>query len=180
MKNQVIFLLLLLLCITMASCDAVDEPEYYSTASEIGEFTITADVGIRYYDENNDPVMIKAGYAQLKRELDSKNRIIREEYYDAESKPVLLPQGYAANEREYDDNNNAIIQRYYNAEGDLVVTTWNYAEVHRDYDEEHRVMAEYYYGKDGHAFLQKASDPERGQGRVPGQQRNRRAQGRAR
>jgi hypothetical protein len=57
MKNQVIFLLLLLLCITMASCDAVDEPEYYSTASEIGEFTITADVGIRYYDENGNDLI---------------------------------------------------------------------------------------------------------------------------
>lgn len=104
---------------------------------------------IRYYDENNNPVLINAGYAQVKRKLDEKNRIIREEYYGTDGKPVLLAQGYASNEREYDEENNAIVQRYYDTNGKPVITTWNYSEVHREFDEKKRVIKESYYGPDG-------------------------------
>gem|GEM_PF-5760458 len=45
------------LCFVMASCDAVDEPEYYSTAPEIGEFTIAANVGIHYYDVSGNELI---------------------------------------------------------------------------------------------------------------------------
>ena len=50
---------------------------------------------IRYYGEDGSLTLNSVGYSIMKRELDQKNRIIRESYFDTAGNPVLCSAGYA-------------------------------------------------------------------------------------
>lgn len=104
---------------------------------------------IRYYDCDDRPTLIDAGYAQRKRVFNARGRITREELYGTDGQPIMGSGGYAADEREYDGAGNVIVQRYYDTNGQPALMEKGYAEVHRDYDERRHLVRERYFGADG-------------------------------
>ena len=103
----------------------------------------------RTLDAQGRPMLIDKGYAEYRREFNSRRKVVRESYYGVDGEPVENVYGYASVEREYDAEGNNTVVRYFDRNGAPVVTTEGYAEVRREYDDHHKLISKTYYDAQG-------------------------------
>ena len=107
---------------------------------------------LRYFDENNAAVRIRAGYARVDRDYDKLGRVMRETYYDQKNQKCMLPQGYASWSQGYDSEGNVNIVKYFDSENKPVMLASGYAEVHKDFNLDRKVIRESYYDEKGNSI----------------------------
>ncbi len=62
----------------------------------------------KYYDQDGQPVLCKAGYAIVYREFDKYNRVVYEKFYGTDGFATMLADGAVSYRYEYDDDGNLI------------------------------------------------------------------------
>ena len=109
-----------------------------------------------YFDTQNQPVMIVAGYSSKHRTYDENGNMTSESYFDESGLPVNNINGYGKVEYEYDDHKNVVLQKFKDANGNPVMTGSGYSEVHRVFNDRRQIVTEEYYGTDGKPYAQSA------------------------
>ena len=73
---------------------------------------------VAFYDEEDEPVKVKEGYAAVGREFDENGKKTRESYFDEDHELMILPsKGYASITYEYDIQGLVSCERYYGEDG---------------------------------------------------------------
>ena len=107
------------------------------------------ETGERYYDTEGNPRMNSSGYAEVRKELDENDRIIRESYYDTQGEPCIIEAGYATVLWEYDESGNPVKEIYLDSTGNMTLCTIGYAEINREYNTQNRCIREIYLDENG-------------------------------
>ena len=126
---------------------------YYGVGYDYGENSIV----IRYLDEDENPMLISSGYAQIVRTLDGEGRAIDDFYYDEDMQAVRCTGGYYGLHREYDAQGWNDRITYLDEYGQAVCSTAGYASIRYERDVEGNAaltnagyaIARYTYHRDG-------------------------------
>lgn len=112
---------------------------------------------ITHVDENDNPMMVSAGYAIVTRNYyttDDQNngKVESEFYFYADNKPIALSFGQYGVHKEYDENGQEAALTYLDAEGNPLVTNKGYTTVKRTYYANNSVASEQYYDINGNPY----------------------------
>ena len=126
--------------------DAAGEPVkrydmYYGVGYDYGENSIV----IRYLDEDENPMLISSGYAQIVRTLDGEGRAIDDFYYDENMRAVQCTGGYYGLHREYDAQGWNDRITYLDEHGQAVCSTAGYASIRYERDADGNVSSVFYF-----------------------------------
>ncbi len=124
--------------------------EYASVTREYDKFG--NNIATRYFSEDTSE-----GYIEIRREFDSKKRLIYKGKFNSDGEGLILKDDYCAFRREYDENGNISVITYYGADGEPMVRDEGWSSIHRDYDDQKRVISESYFGADGEKVLRSNS-----------------------
>jgi hypothetical protein len=113
-----------------------------TTTKEYDEFGNV--IAIRYFGADSS-----AGYEEIRREYDSKNRLIYEGKFNSDGEAIILNDKYSSYRKTYDDAGNVIKLEYFGANGKPVMFKNKYAILERDYDENGKVIEERWYNRKG-------------------------------
>ncbi len=122
------------------------DSKYTSVTREYDDFgnnTVT-----RYFGRDTSE-----GYEEVRREFDSKKRVIYEGRFNSDGEAVILEDDYCAYSLEYDEDGNILSRTYYGTDGEPMLHEGKYATVRYEYDGLNRVVSESYYGVDEEAVL---------------------------
>ena len=133
---------------------------YYGTDGEVMETASGYATVVNEYDDNGNLAAIRyfgidtsTGYTEIRREYDSKNRVIYEGKFNSDGEGIIMSGQYSAYRKTYDDAGNVDSIIYYGTDGNLVMIGGEYAEVHYKYDDSKRVIYESFFDGEGNPVL---------------------------
>ncbi|SET02517.1 Glycopeptide antibiotics resistance protein [[Clostridium] aminophilum] len=92
----------------------------------------------QYLDEKGEPVILPAGYAQIKRVYDDRGKNTEIFYLDENDRPVVMNNGYDTIRRTYDKKGRADTDTYW-ADNAQTKRTQGYWQYQRVYDESNHI-----------------------------------------
>ena len=107
----------------------------------------------RYFDTDENPVLIDKGYAVIRFEYDEAGNVVCERYYDdskgsdgsEEPEPIALASGAHMVTRSFNDLKQKTEESYFDTEENPVLIDKGYAVIRFEYDEAGNVVCERYY-----------------------------------
>ena len=122
---------------------------YYTSATreydEFGNCIVT-----RYFGKDTS-----AGYVEVRREFDAKNRVVYEGKFNSDGEGIVLKNKYSAHRMEYDDNDRLISEAFYGTDGEKMLLKSGYHKRCFEYDEQGNRTAIRYYGLEDEPVLYK-------------------------
>ncbi len=133
----------------MITLEDGDSDNYYTSATreydEYGNCIVT-----RYFGKDTS-----AGYVEVRREFDAKNRVVYEGKFNSDGEGIVLKNKYSAHRMEYDDNDRMISESFYGTDGEKMLLKSGYHKRCFEYDEHGNRTAIRYYGLEDEPVLYK-------------------------
>ena len=106
----------------------------------------------RYFDTQENPVNLPAGYAAVHTDYDQTNKPSRVDYLNTNgdpSSPADVKAGYSSIAYERDDRGNITLESYYDQGGEPIAAKAGYAAFRKEYNDLNKVTKTEYLDTDG-------------------------------
>lgn len=131
----------------------VESKGYTITTKEYDKTTDSANIlGQAYFDADDNPVLLPAGYAAVRTEYNEENRPFLVDYLDRDGNPVKpqdMKSGYSSIAYEYDDRGNVACEFYFDEDGDPLAVPAGYQSLRKEYNDQNKVTKTEYLDAEG-------------------------------